>query len=296
MNLIEEIKASFKKGTSLTKLIYINLGVFLVIKILQVILFLLNLAPSTFALVTWLAVPAYLPDLATHFWTPITYMFLHEGFIHLLFNMLWLYWFGTIFIEYFDQKKLVTIYLLGGLSGAFLYIFSFNVFPVFSEVLPVSIALGASASVMAIVIAVATYVPNYIVRLILIGPVKIKYIAIAALVFTSILDFSTNTGGKIAHLGGAALGFIYISQFRKGKDIGKWFDRLMDSIFSFFKPRKKMKVSYKKPPRDDKEYNKYKTHQQEEVNSILDKISKGGYDSLSKKEKEILFKMGDKNK
>ena len=210
--------------------------------------------------------------------------------------MLWLYWFGTIFLEYFDQKKLVTVYLLGGLAGAFLYIVSFNVFPVFADVLPRSIALGASASVMAIVIGVAAYVPNYVVRLILIGPVKIKYIAIAALVFTSILDFSTNTGGKIAHLGGAAFGFLYVTQYKKGKDIGKWFDQIMDSIFSFFKPRKKMKVSYKKPPKDDKEYNKHKAHQQEDVNRILDKISKAGYDSLSKKEKEILFKMSDKNK
>ncbi len=296
MNLVEEIKASFKKGSSLTKLIYINLGVFLGIKILEVLLFLLNLTSTNFILISWLAVPAYLPDLATHFWTPITYMFLHEGFIHVLFNMLWLYWFGTIFLEYFDQKKLVTVYLLGGLAGAFLYIVSFNVFPVFAEVLPRSIALGASASVMAIVIGVAAYVPNYVVRLILIGPVKIKYIAIAALVFTSILDFSTNTGGKIAHLGGAAFGFLYVTQYKKGKDIGKWFDQIMDSIFSFFKPRKKMKVSYKKPPKDDKEYNKHKAHQQEDVNRILDKISKAGYDSLSKKEKEILFKMSDKNK
>ena len=296
MNLIEEIKASFKKGSSLTKLIYINLGVFMLIKILQVFLFLLNIQQANFEIINWLAVPAYLPDLATRFWTPITYMFLHEGFIHILFNMLWLFWFGTIFLEYFDQKKLITVYLLGGLSGAFLYIFSFNVFPVFSDVLNRSIALGASASVMAIVIAVAAYVPNYVVRLVLIGPVKIKYIAIAALVFTSILDFSANTGGKIAHLGGALLGFLYVTQYKKGKDIGKWFDRIMDSVFSLFKPRTKMKVTYKKPPKDDKEYNHYKAQQQEEINNILDKISKGGYDSLSKKEKEILFKMSDKNK
>lgn len=296
MNLIEEIKASFKKGSSLTKLIYINLGVFMLIKILQVFLFLLNIQQTNFEIISWLAVPAYLPDLATRFWTPITYMFLHEGFIHILFNMLWLFWFGTIFLEYFDQKKLITVYLLGGLTGAFLYIFSFNVFPVFSDVLSRSIALGASASVMAIVIAVAAYVPNYVVRLVLIGPVKIKYIAIAALVFTSILDFSANTGGKIAHLGGALLGFLYVTQYKKGKDIGKWFDRIMDSVFSLFKPRTKMKVSYKKPPKDDKEYNHYKAQQQEEINNILDKISKGGYDSLSKKEKDILFKMSDNNK
>ncbi len=294
MNLIEEIKSSYKKGSSLHKLLYINLGLFLAVKLVFIFLFLFNVQEAEVLVLRWLAVPAYLPDLILRIWTPITYMFLHEGFIHILFNLLWLYWFGTIFLEYFDQKKLITVYLLGGLSGAFLYIFSFNVFPTFAPFLEQSVALGASASVMAIVIAVAAYVPNYVVRLLLIGPVKIKYIAIAVFVFTSILDFSINTGGKIAHIGGAIFGFLYVSQYKRGKDIGKGFDRFMDSFFSLFKSKSKLKVTHRKVPKNDIDYNSMKANEQEDVNRILDKISKGGYDSLTKKEKEILFKMSDK--
>jgi len=294
MNLIEEIKISYKKGSSLHKLLYINLGLFLAVKLVFIFLFLFNVEEAELLIIQWLAVPAYLPDLVLRIWTPISYMFLHEGFIHILFNLLWLYWFGTIFLEYFDQKKLITVYLLGGLSGAFLYIFSFNAFPAFASKLEQSVALGASASVMAIVIAVAVYVPNYVVRLMLIGQVKIKYIAIAVFVFTSVLDFSINTGGKIAHIGGAVFGFLYVSQFKKGKDIGKGFSRMMDYLLNLFKSKSKLKVTHRKPPKNDIDYNSIKAAEQEDVNRILEKISKGGYDSLTKKEKETLFKMSDK--
>ncbi|RLD35746.1 MAG: rhomboid family intramembrane serine protease [Bacteroidetes bacterium] len=296
MNILDEIKDSFKEGSSLAKLVYINVGMFLAIKVITIVFFLLNMPQGEFEVIKWLAVPASLPQLATKFWTPFSYMFLHEGFLHILFNMLWLFWFGKIFLEYFDQKKLTTIYLLGGLSGAVLYIFSFNVFPAFEKVREVSIALGASAAVMAIVIATATYVPKYVVRLVLIGPVQIKYIAIGVLFFTSVLDFATNTGGKIAHLGGALFGFLYVIQYKKGKDIGKWFDKLMDSLVSIIRPRPKLKVKYKKPPNNDFEYKQFKASQQKQVDEILEKISKGGYSSLTKKEKEILFKMSENKK
>jgi membrane associated rhomboid family serine protease len=293
MNLIDEIKSSFKEGSSLTKLIYLNLGVFLAVKIAQ-IFFILFDAPQGFeSFLRWFAVPAYLQDLIRKPWTLLSYMFLHEGFLHILFNMLWLFWFGRIFLEYLDQKKLVSVYLLGGITGAILYIISFNLFPVFRSVVSESVALGASASVIAVVIAITAYVPNHTVYLMFIGPVKIKYIGIIIFVVTSVLDFSTNTGGKIAHIGGAILGFIYTSQFRKGKDIGKWINRFIDQIVTLFKPGKRMKVTHKKPT-TDYEYNKKKAREQEEINRILDKISKGGYESLTKDEKETLFKASNK--
>ncbi len=294
MNLVEEIKDSFRQGTSLTRLIYINLGVFLSVKIVYIFLFLFNAEGAASGLVTWLAVPASLNELIRNFWTPLTYMFYHEGFIHILFNLLWLYWFGKIFLEYFDQKKLVSVYLMGGLSGAFLYIFSFNIFPVFAGLINQSVALGASAAVMAIVVATAVYVPNYVVRLLLIGPVQIKYVALVVFLFTSVLDFSSNTGGKIAHIGGAFLGYIYTLQYKRGKDMGRGFNRTMDGFFNLFKRRSKLKVTHKKPPENDLDYNKMKAGEQQEINRILDKISKGGYDSLTKAEKDTLFKMSDK--
>ncbi len=293
MNIIDEIKASFKEGSTLTKLIYLNLGVFLAIKIAQIFFILFDASQGYESLLRWFAVPASLPDLIRKPWTLISYMFLHEGFLHILFNMLWLFWFGRIFLEYLDQKKLVSVYLLGGIAGAALYIISFNLFPVFKEVVSESVALGASASVIAVVIAITAYVPNHTVYLMFIGPVKIKYIGIIIFVVTSVLDFSTNTGGKIAHIGGAILGFLYTSQYRKGTDIGKWINRLIDQLVTLLKPRKKMKVTHKKPT-NDYEYNLKKAKEQEEINRILDKISKGGYESLTKDEKETLFKASNK--
>lgn len=290
-NIADEIKDSFRQGSLLTKIIYINIGVFLAVKIVQIFLYLFNAPSGTIDLLKWFAVSADLSVLIRKPWTVVTYMFLHENFIHILFNLLWFYWFGRIFLEYFEQKKLAGVYLLGGLSGAFLYVLSFNIFPAFASVLQISLALGASASIMAIVIAVAFYVPDHTVHMLFFGRVKIKYLALGVFLLTSVFDFSTNTGGKIAHIGGALLGFLFTYQYRKGKDITKGINRLTDNIISFFKPRKKMKVTYKRP-KTDMDFNREKAEKQKEVDRILDKISKGGYESLTKKEKEILFKMG----
>jgi len=293
MTVISDLKEQFRKGTNLLKLIYINSAVFIVMAVLQIIAVLANKPGISSSVVEFLAVPASFSNLLLKPWTVITYMFLHEGFFHVLFNMLWLYWFGRIFSDYFDQKKLVAVYILGGLSGALFYILSFNIFPAFSETIHVSIAMGASASVMSIVVATAAYVPDYSVHLFLLGRVKIKYIAIGIFLLTSVFDFSVNTGGKIAHIGGAAFGIIYALRFKQGKDTGKWITSIIDTIATWFKPRKKMTVSYKKPM-NDLEYNKMKADHQEQINKILEKISKGGYDSLTKAEKEILFKEGQK--
>jgi len=293
MTILSDLNEQFRRGTTLLKLIYINAAVFIIMAILQIIAVLTNNPVISSSVIAFLAVPASFSSLILKPWTIVTYMFLHEGFFHVLFNMLWLYWFGRIFSDYFDQKKLVSVYILGGLSGALLYILSFNIFPAFSEVINVSIALGASASVMAIVVATAAYVPDYSVHLFLIGRVKIKYIALGIFLLTSIFDFSVNTGGKIAHIGGAIFGYAYAIRYRQGKDTGKWINNIIDSIATWFKPKKNMKVSYKKPM-TDLEYNKMKADHQQQINKILEKISKGGYDSLTKEEKEILFKESQK--
>ena len=290
-SIIDGFKDSFRQGSILTKFIYLNIGVFLAVKIVQIFLYLFNSPDNTMNFLRWLAVSADLSELIRKPWTVVTYMFLHENFIHILFNLLWFYWFGKIFLEYFEQKKLTGVYILGGLAGAVLYILSFNIFPVFGSVLHNSLALGASASVMAIVIAVSFYVPDHTVHMMFFGQVKIKYLAIGVFLITSVFDFSTNTGGKIAHIGGALLGYLFTYQFRKGKDITRGINRLIDNIVSFFKPRQKMKVTYKRP-KTDMEFSRQKAEKQKEVDRILDKISKGGYESLTKKEKEILFKMG----
>ncbi len=294
MNIIDEIKESFKQGTTLHKLIYLNLGLFMAVQVVRIVLLLSNSPEQYDTFLRYLAIPSNTDVLIRRPWTIITYMFLHEGFIHILFNLLWLYWFGTIFIQELGMKKLVSTYLVGGIVGGLMFVLFYNVFPVFSPVSETTIALGASASVMAIVVAVATFRPDRKMQLMFIGPVKIGYIAIAMFILTSMVDFSVNTGGKIAHIGGALAGFLFAYYYRQGKDITRGFDRMMDRIANWFQPgRQNMKVTHKRSA-NDLEYNKQKGAEQKEVDRILEKISKAGYDSLSSREKELLFKMSDK--
>ena len=288
MNLLDEIRDSFKEGSALTRLIYINLGVFLLIRIANVLYF---LSGAPFPFLDWLALPADFSTLASRPWTLLTYMFLHFDFLHILFNLLWLYWMGQIFLGYFDQGKLITIYLLGGIAGGLFYVAGYNSFPVFAQIVTDSRLLGASASVIAIVTALAMHAPNHTLHLMFVGPVKMKYIALSSVLMYVIGISSTNAGGNLAHLGGAFWGVVYIVQLRRGIDIGKGVNRLLTESKKAFSPKPKVKISYRKPV-DDIEYNRIKNQDKARMNEILDKISKSGYDSLSKEEKEILFRMG----
>ncbi len=293
MGILDDIKGTFRRGSYLTRIIYINVAVFLILSIVSIIGFLLNNQNIQVSAIDLLSVPASFKSLILRPWTIITYMFTHKDILHILFNMLWLYWFGVIFLEYLDQRKLVSVYLLGGISGAIVYVLAFNVFPAFKSVVNESVAIGASASVMAVVIAIAAYVPNHPVQIIFLGGVKIKYLALVIFVLTSVMDFSVNSGGKLAHIGGALFGYLYTLNLKRGHDIGRGINRIIDSVVTLLKPGKKMKVTYKKPV-TDYEYNKAKSEHQAAINKILDKISKGGYDSLSKEEKDILFRESQK--
>lgn len=293
MAIIDEIKDSFKKGSTLTRLIYINLAVFILVNLMEAVFFLANSHAGHSEFLANLAVPADLSILARKPWTIITYMFTHKGFIHILFNLLWLFWFGKVFLEYFDGKKLVGVYLLGGLAGGVLYIAAFNLLPVFSQDISLSIALGASASVTAISIAIAAYVPNYNWNLMFIGRVKIIYVAIAVFLLSTMIEFSDNSGGKIAHIGGAIFGYFYTVRYKQGKDITKGINLFLEKLFAFFRPKSKIRVTHKKTE-TNLEYNKRKVDEQKEVDKILDKIAKSGYSSLSGSEKEILFRQSKK--
>jgi membrane associated rhomboid family serine protease len=271
MGIWDDIKKTFRDGSNLTKLIYINIAVFILITVVAVVGFLLNNPLVSETALNIFSVPSSFNALIVKPWTIVTYMFLHKDIWHILFNMLWLYWFGRIFLEYLDQRKLVAVYLLGGISGALLYILSFNIFPAFSGVVAESVAIGASASVMAIVIAIAAYVPDYTVQLFLFGRIKIKYMALAIFILTSIMDFSVNSGGKLAHIGGALFGYLYTLNLRQGRDIGKGINKILDFFATIFKPRKKLKVTHKKAA-DEYEYNRIKVEHQSSINIILDKI------------------------
>ncbi len=297
-NIMNELRESFKKGSVLTKLIYINLGVFVLVKLVYVFYFLATPAAEhgmkalyfQAKYLGYLMVSSEPSMLLLRPWTLFTYMFLHFGFLHILFNILVLYWFGRIYLQYLTPKQLLTTYLLGGISGAAVFILAYNLFPGLSE----GQALGASASIMAIVIGISFYNPQYELYIPFLGPVKLIYIALVYVVLDVLQIASENAGGHLAHLGGAMYGYFFALQMKRGKDIGKGFSRFFDWVASLFKRKPKMRVSYKNEARqmNDFEYNKRKVENQKEIDRILDKIAQSGYESLSKKEKDILFKMG----
>ncbi len=270
-------------GSKLNLLIGINIIVFLLVNVASVVarsFFSTNII--SYYSDEYLSLPAYLPKLLTHFWTPVTYMFMHAGIWHILFNMLWLYWFGQIFEEYLGKKRILGLYFMGGLAGAFLFVLSYNTLPVFTHspgLVAGSTLVGASASVMAIMVATATLLPDYTISLILIGPVRLKWLVLVLVLIDFLGITGFNAGGELSHLGGALIGFLYIKQLHRGHD---W----IGNIAKLFKPQKaKMKVVANNPSRKS-----YDLPRQEEIDLILDKISRSGYDSLSKQEKEILFR------
>ena len=288
MSISHEIKESFWRGSALTRLIYVNLIVFLAVKILYVLLFLFNRHTEGYALIMeFLSVPASFSKLLIKPWTILSYMFLHFSFLHILFNLLWLYWFGQVFLQYFTPKQMVSVYIIGGVCGAAVYIVAYNIFPVFIPVVNQSQAMGASAAVMAIAMATAFYVPNYIFHLMFIGQVKIKYIALFFIFTDIIMIADSNAGGHLAHLGGAFFGYLFAMSFRNGFDVTKSFNRVMDNLVTIFKRPARMKVTYNQY--DDMEWNRQKAEEQKEIDRILDKISQSGYEKLTKKEKDFLF-------
>jgi len=289
VDYIRKISTFFKTNDALTGLIAVNVAVFVLYHVVR-LLFWLFASLHHFPIDQWLAASADVDTLIRRPWTLVTYMFFHQGILHLLFNMLWLYWFGKIFRTYFSGWQLVNIYILGGLMGALLYVVFYNVFPVFSVVKYDAILLGASAGVLAVVMAISCYVPGYTINLLLLGRVRLITIALVTMLIDVIsISTSDNAGGHIAHLGGALLGYLFAVNIQKGKDITAWFGRFCAWIGSLFKPKPKLKVAYKRPPTDDREYNRIKNENQQEIDRILDKISKGGYESLTRQEKETLF-------
>ena len=287
--IIERLKQAYRTGNVVTRLIFINVSVFIILKVIDVIFTLFNV--YAFDLITYLGVPSHIPLLLRRLWTPISYMFVHEGFIHLLFNMLWLYWFGKIFLQYFSGRSLGSLYVLGGLAGALLYVIAFNTIPYYRD-MGRGWMIGASAAVMAIVMGAAFYRPELKLNLLFIGQIKIVYIAI----FAFVLDFmslgsATNPGGHVAHIGGALLGYLFAIQYKKGTDITGWMSRLIDLFAGLFKPHRKkpkMKV-YHSRKETDWDYNYRKNSEQEEIDAILDKLKKSGYSGLTPEEKKKLF-------
>ena len=292
-DILNDLKRTFQQGNIVVRLIYINVAAFIISMLLSVVLGLFNVNIAEFLRNLYL--PADLLQLLRRPWTLITYMFMHAGLWHLLGNMLWLYWFGRLFLYFFSAKHLRGLYVVGGLLGALLYIVAYNLFPMFESQLYSATLLGASASVLAIAIATAIREPEYKINLMLIGPVKLKYFALFIVLFDALYVGSNNAGGHIAHLGGALAGWWFAKGISQGRDITHWVNVCIDAISRLFdkrerKPRRpKMKVHTTNSRTADYEYNAHKKAQSDEVDKILDKLKKSGYSSLSDEEKRRLF-------
>lgn len=291
--ILDDFKRIFTGDNPLSKIIVLNVIVFVIT----------NLFGSLVPFVNWLAIPGDISAFLLQFWSVVTYMFLHANFMHILFNMLWLYWIGKILLEYLGPRRFIAIYFLGGIVGGLLYLVSYNVFAALNYFPMGGLLLGASAGVMAIVAASGTLLPDYRIRLLLLGPVPLKYLAIGALVLTSVLDFSVNMGGKLAHMGGAALGFYFIRSLQQGNDLSVPFYSFWFAIRNPFSKKKMRVVSNKNKQQSSRSSGQATTSksarvndemQQQKVDAILDKIGKSGYDSLTEAEKEFLFKASGK--
>ncbi len=292
--IITDLREKFRNGDIAIQLIYINVAVFVVTTVVGIVLKLSGFEEG--ASFSFLALPASVSRFLIQPWSVITYMFMHAGVWHVLFNMLCLYWFGEIFLMFFSSKHLRGLYILGGIAGGALFILSYNVFPYFLPVLDSSVVVGASASILAIIIAVAYREPNYRVQLFLIGNVSLKYLALFVVVVDFMFITSSNAGGHIAHLGGAMAGWLFALLLRKGVDLTLWINKVLDFFLSLFQyhtwhRKPKMQVHYYDNVRreTDAEYNQRKKKKDEEIDRILDKLKKSGYGSLSSEEKKRLF-------
>ena len=299
MDWQQQIKYRYATANMMEKLIAINVIMLILMYFSRTIGFLMQI--NTDFLVEWLVFPKEIGEFIIKPWTIITYAFMHSGFFHILFNMIILYFSGQIFLTFFSPKRLLNYYILGAISGALVYMLSYNLFPAFASV-GNSYLIGASASVMAVLVGIATQVPNYNVRLVLIGNIKLWWIA-AFFVGLDIAQIPLgNAGGHLAHIGGALIGYVYTQQLTKGNDFGQFVSTSFDYLSDFFngQGKPKMKTVYKNKSKQANSNSKQsatsttvnRTEKQKRVDEILDKISKSGYDSLTKEEKDFLFDAG----
>jgi len=290
--IIDNLKERFRQGNILIQLIYINVGIFVVVSVLQIgfMLFRQDISP----LLRYAELPASVSRFLTQPWTIISYMFMHAGVLHLLFNMLWLYWFGMLFLQVFSAKHLRGLYIFGGICGGLLFILAYQVFPLFSPMAHYSYLVGASASVLAIVAAVAYRQPDYPINLLFIGTLRLKYLALIVIGLDLLFINTDNAGGHIAHLGGALAGLWFAWSLHQGTDLTKLINNVIDKCTGLFQHRPtvkkpKMEAHYGGKHQQDYNYNAQKKAQDEEIDRILDKLKKSGYESLTSEEKKALF-------
>ncbi len=299
MDFISDIRYQLRHGNILMKIILVNVLVFLVQSLLLLLFFFAGSKTEYIHFLSrWFWISTDLSTLVTRPWTIITHMFMHdpEDVFHILSNMLYLYFFGRIFVDFIKPVNGFPLYLAGGIAGAFISVSAYNLIPSMHDSIGIPM-VGASAAVMAIVWATATLVPDYTVMVIFIGPVKIKYLALFVVIIDLVsIPSEYNLGGHLAHLGGALTGYLYIRSYQKGTNWFGWWPRFTSRIAGIGKP-KKPSVAYVNTdaglPKGKYQRTDAEIENQKKLDAILDKIKVGGYNSLSKAEKDFLFKISN---
>jgi membrane associated rhomboid family serine protease len=291
----------FKQGTVVTRLIYINVAVFLALRLLLFIFGKFQIDGN--GLMALLQMPSDWTSIIIKPWTVFTYMFVHLSLLHVFMNMLWLYFFGEMFLRWFNARQLGGLYILGGLIGGLFFALFFNLLPIRNGEANTCYLAGASAAVLALGIAVACYRPNEPIRLLLLGTFKLKYLAIIMVILDVLSLDSNNAGGNLAHLGGALAGVAFGFSLRKGIDLTSWVNPMLDWFTNLLpRHRRKMKVTYRRPKQEkvnktvdlEQAYRDRKKQEMDQLDIILDKIKQSGYESLSKAEKKQLFDQSKK--
>jgi membrane associated rhomboid family serine protease len=286
----ENLWDQFKRQDVMTKIIILNGLVFLVFSIGAALM-----GWARNSVYSWFALPDDLMRFIGQPWSLLTYSFLHSGLFHLIFNMIWLSFFGRFVLNLFPARRFLTIYLLGGIFAGIVYLISYNIFPAFIGG-PSGQLVGASGAVMAIMAFAALYSPNATVRMFFFS-LKLWQLAVFMVLWDLIrLPEMNNAGGLLAHLGGAAFGYYYGRNLRAGKDVGIWFDRIINRLVSSWPTNssggRSDKNKYGRPTRKNNASKTAQSAEQEKIDAILDKIGQSGYESLTKEEKDFLFKSG----
>ncbi len=291
--MFKDLYRKFKNENIVGRFIYINVAIYVIVAFIGVFATLFNARNFVGDYIHWLELPASFEQFVCQPWTIFTYMFLHEKIMHILWNMLALYGFGRIFLSFFSLRHFVGVYILGGLVGGLFFMLAFNIFPYFDGVVGNAYLLGASASVLAVVVASAVRSPNYTVNLMLFGSMRLMTVAVITVVVSLLLLASENSGGNFAHLGGAFAGWLFAYMLNKGKDVVSPINKIID-FFATFSLKKRSatrtKFNYSRGGRAaDYEYNAKKKKESEEIDKILEKVKASGYSSLSEEEKKRLF-------
>ena len=298
--MFENLYNRYRASDVVGKYIFVNVALYVLLLFIGVFSVLFNAGGLSSLVLSFIELPASLGELALRPWTVFTYMFVHAGLWHVLWNMLALYFFGRIFLNFYSVRHFVGIYILGGLFGALFFVLAYNVFPYFGPYLPFSRLVGASAAVLAIVVATAVRSPHYRINLLLVGSVKLSTFALVTVAISFLMLSGDNAGGNFAHLGGAFAGWLVADLLNKGKDMTQVVNKPIDWVSSLLTrlraPRKKKpKFTYTRGGRSaDYDYNARKKADEAEVDRILEKVKKGGYASLSEEEKRRLFEASSK--